>query len=132
MFYYYDYMFYRLAQWYRNFYSADTLPWQAVGLVSIAQSFIYSDIVFVCIFINYIKEERMYLLPKILIIIIIPIIGIGIFNLNRYYNKFIELENRWSNENINKTDKMDIIVFLMFIIPLIFLPVLLNIFDFTK
>jgi hypothetical protein len=125
-------MFYRLAQWYRNFYSADTLPWQAVGLVSIAQSFIYSDIVFVCIFINYIKEERMYLLPKILIIIIIPIIGIGIFNLNRYYNKFIELENRWSNENINKTDKMDIIVFLMFIIPLIFLPVLLNIFDFTK
>jgi hypothetical protein len=125
-------MFYRLARWYRNFYRADTLPWQAVGLVSIAQSFIYLDIVFVYIFIHYIKEERMFLLPKILIIIIIPTIGIGIFNLNRYYNKFIELENRWSNENINKTDKMDIIVFLMFIIPLIFLPILLNIFDFTK
>lgn len=130
--YLYDYMYYCLTKWFKRFYPEEHTPWQGDSLVSLVQFFILFDIFGTFYLAFYSVSERKSSLDFIVIILVVVGLINTAFNRYRYKNKFKEYEIRWANLDEKKKDKLDIIVFLMAVIPLIYLPILTNVFDFTK
>lgn len=65
------------------------------------------------------------------------ILGVLVFiliqiNHRRYKDTYDEFETRWGNLDEKTKDKLDVITFIMAVIPFISLPIITNVFDFTK
>jgi hypothetical protein len=66
-------------------------------------------------------------------IILAVLIAIHIqINHRRYKDKYDEYESRWGNLDKKIRNRLDVIILMMAIIPLIYLPILTNVYDFTK
>lgn len=130
--YLYDYMYYRLTKWFKKFYPEKHMPRQGVALVSLLQFFVPFDIFGTFYLAFYSTSERNSSLKFISIILVVLVLIITALNEFKYNNKYKEYEERWANLDEKKKDYLDIIVFLLAIIPFIYLPILTNVFDFTK
>lgn len=131
--YLYDFMYYRIAtSWYSKSYNNLKVSFFSSAIVTIAQFFIFFDIVGTIYLSQYSVAERKSSLHVVTIVMcILALIHIQL-NHRKYNSKFDEYKLRWGNLDEKKRDKLDLIVILIAIIPLIWLPILTNLFDFTK
>lgn len=130
--YLYDYMYYCLTKWFKRFYPEEHTPWQGDSIVSLLQFFILFDIFGTFYLVFYSASERKSSLNIVVIILIVLVVINTAYNQYKYRNKYKEYETRWANLDEKKKDRLDLIVLLLAIIPLIYLPILTNVFDFTK
>ena len=129
----YDYMFYRISKWYRNRTSKDKLDSENAHIaVSISQGFLITDVMGMVLLVKYSKDIRVEIMDKLFPFYIILIILIIFFNYWRYRNKFDELHEKFKDENKTTYRFKTIIIILLFILPILFIPVFLNIYDYSK
>lgn len=130
---FYDYMYYRIATWYmKTEDNGSTLSGGGVTLVSLSQMLIFTDILGVIFLESTQPKQGEALFDKLLPYYIIAIMAILVYNYYRYWNVYAEYHEKWKNENRNAKENNGLIIFLLLVIPLLFLPVLLTLKEYTK
>jgi len=127
----YSYMYYRLATWYFRYEKKSNISYGATALVSLSQIFILLDIGGTIFLLNYSRSERIMLFKKYLPFYITFLIIVTFVNDFIFRNEYDKYDQKWKNESENERTMHGIIIALFIIIPLIYMPIILNIFDFT-
>ena len=128
----YSYMYYRLATWYFKFEKKGKISYGASVLVSLSQALIITDILGI-IFLNYYnRAERQIIWEKIKPFYIVFILAVAFLNDYRFKNKYDIYREKWKNQSKKEKNLYGFIVFLLIVIPLIFIPIVLNVFDYTQ
>jgi purine-cytosine permease-like protein len=124
-------MYYRLATWYFRYEKKSNISYGATALVSLSQIFILLDIGGTIFLLNYSRSERIMLFKKYLPFYITFLIIVTFVNDFIFRNEYDKYDQKWKNESENERTMHGIIIALFIIIPLIYMPIILNIFDFT-
>ena len=128
----YPYMYYRLATWYLKFEKKSNISFAASALVTLSQIMILSDIVGMIILNNFSKLERIVLLKKaypFYIIVILIIALVNDFSFRKKYNLYHE---KWKDESSKLRNLKGIAITALIILPIIYFPIVLNIFDYSN
>jgi len=126
----FDYAFYKIVKVYKRWdgYDGDTAKW---GLV-LVQMMVILDILGIPYLEFFNKAERQAFNKYGVIIIIVLVIGLYIFNSNRYKGKYFSLDEKWKNETKKQKIVRGLLVILMMLIPLLFPALILNLKDYTQ
>jgi len=127
----YPYMYYRLATWYFRYEKKSSVSYGATALVSLSQVLILIDIAGTIFLLNYCRLEGSLLIKKYYPYLLILILIIAFLNDYIFKDRYEKYDQKWKNEGKNERTMHGIIIALFIIIPLIYMPILLNIFDFT-
>lgn len=127
----YSYMYYRLATWYFRYEKKSNFSSGAAALVSLSQMLILLDFGGTIFLLNFTRSERLMLFNKYLPYYIIFLLIVYFVNGYIFRNKYDVYNQKWKNESENERTIHGIIIALFIIIPLIYMPIILNIFDFT-
>lgn len=125
-------MYYRLATWYFKFEKKGRISYGASILVSLSQVLILTDILGYFLLEFYEQSERQMLMSKFKPLYIILILIIAIVNDFRYKNKYDIYKEKWGDLSKKQKNFYGIVIFLLLIIPLVFIPIILNVFDYSK
>lgn len=128
----YQYMYYRLASWYFRFEKKRNISYGASILVSLSQILILTDVISLLFLELYNQSERQLLMDKFKPYYIVVVLTITFVNDFRYKNKYDIFKEKWQNQNKRNKYIYGILIFLLLIIPLIFIPTLLILFDYSK
>lgn len=128
----YSYMYYRLATWYFKFEKKGKISYGASILVSLSQVLILTDIFGFFLLEFYKQSERQLLMSKFKPFYIVLILIIAFVNDFRYRNKYDIYQERWENQTKNQKYLYGLIISLLLIIPLVFIPIILNIFNYSN
>jgi len=128
----YSYMYYRLATWYFKFEKKGKISYGASIFVSLSQALILTDIFGFLMLYLYDQSERQMLMNKFKPFYIIFILVIAFVNDFRYKDKYDVYKEKWQDQNKNEKKIYGFVIFLLLIIPLIFIPIILMVFDSSK
>jgi len=126
------YMYYRLATWFFKFEKKSKISFAASALVTLSQMMILTNIFGMIILENFNKVEGKNIINNHYPYYIAFTLIIAIVNDIIYRNKYDVYQEKWKDEN--KTDKFinGIFVTALIILPIIFIPIVLNIFDYSN
>jgi len=125
-------MYYRLAKWYFKYEEKDEkLSSGAFIIVTISQFLILTDILGFYMIENFTREPRTKIMNDMYPIYISFFILLLIINGIKYYKSFEKFNNKWKGESKKEKNIRGIIIFLLIILPLIFIPIVLNVKDYT-
>ncbi len=127
----YPYMYYRLATWYFRFEKKGKISYGASILVSLSQVIILTDILGFFLLEFYEQSERQIVMDKFKPVYIILLLAIAFLNDFRFKNKYDIYKEKWENQSKKEKNLYGLIIFLLLIIPLIFAPIILNLFDYS-
>jgi len=125
-------MYYRLATWYFKFEKKGKISYGASIFVSLSQALILTDIFGFLMLYLYDQSERQMLMNKFKPFYIIFILVIAFVNDFRYKDKYDVYKEKWQDQNKNEKKIYGFVIFLLLIIPLIFIPIILMVFDSSK
>lgn len=129
----YNYMYYRLAKWYFKYEDKDEkLSSGAFIIVTISQFIILTDILGFYMIENFTREPRTKIMTEIFPFYISFFILLIIINGVKYYNSYKNYNEKWKNESKKEKNIRGIVVYSLIILPLIFIPIILNIKDYTQ
>ncbi|OQX74412.1 MAG: hypothetical protein B6D64_12800 [Bacteroidetes bacterium 4484_276] len=124
-------MYYRLATWYFRFEKKGKISYGASILVSLSQVIILTDILGFFLLEFYEQSERQIVMDKFKPVYIILLLAIAFLNDFRFKNKYDIYKEKWENQSKKEKNLYGLIIFLLLIIPLIFAPIILNLFDYS-
>ncbi len=127
----YSYMYYRLATWYFRFEKKGKISYGASILVSLSQVMILTDILGFFLLEFYEQSERQIVMDKFKPVYIILLLAISFLNDFRFKNKYDIYKEKWENQSKKDKNFYGLVIFLLLIIPLIFTPIILNLFDYS-
>jgi hypothetical protein len=127
----YPYMYYRLATWYFRFEKKGNISYGASTLVSLSQGLILTDILGLFFMEFYEQSERQIVMDKFKPVYIILLLAIAFLNDFRFKNKYDIYKKKWENQSKKEKRFYGLIIFLLLIIPLIFIPIIVSIFDYS-
>ena len=125
-------MYYRLATWYFRFEKKGKISYGASILVSLSQVTILTDILGFFLLEFYEQSERQIVMDKFKPVYIIFLLAIALLNDFRFKNKYDIYKEKWGNQNKKEIFFYGLVIFLLLIIPLIFAPIILNLFDYSQ
>ncbi len=125
-------MYYRLATWYFKFEKKGKISYGASILVSLSQVLILTDIFGFLLLEFYEQSERQAFMNKLKPFYIVFILVIAFANDFRYKNKYDVYKEKWESQNKNEKNIYGVIIFLLIILPLVFAPIILNVFDYSR
>lgn len=125
-------MYYRLAVWYFKFEKKGRVSYGASILVSLSQILILTDIYGLLLLELYSQPERQLLMGKFKPYYIVSILIITFVNDFRYKDKYDIFKEKWQNQNKRDKNLYGILIFLLLIVPLVFIPTMLILFDYSK
>ena len=132
MFEIYSYMYYRLATWYFKYEKKGKISYGASILVSLSQVMIITDIFGIVFLELFNKTEGQLFIDKIKPYYIVSIILIAFVNDFKYMNKYEVLDKKWGNISRKEKNLYGVYIFLLLVIPIVFIPIILNVFDYSK
>jgi len=124
-------MYYRLATWYFRFEKKGKISYGASILVSLSQVMILTDILGFFLLEFYEQSERQIVMDKFKPVYIILLLAISFLNDFRFKNKYDIYKEKWENQSKKEKNFYGLVIFLLLIIPLIFTPIILNLFDYS-
>ncbi len=127
----YPYMYYRLATWYFRFEKKGKISYGASILVSLSQVLILTDILGFFFLEFYEQSERQIVMDKFKPYYVVLILTIAFLNDFRFKNKYDIYKEKWENQSKKEINLYGLIIFLLLIIPLIFIPIIVSIFDYS-
>lgn len=127
----YPYMYYRVARWYFKFESKHKISYGASVLVSLSQIMIITDIVGIVTLFSFKQIERQQLFGTYKYYYIIFILIVSFINDSIYKNKYEKYREKWESQTQKEKNVYGVVVFVLIFVPLIILPIILNIYDFT-
>jgi hypothetical protein len=127
----YPYMYYRLATWYFRFEKKGKISYGASILVSLSQVLILTDLLGFFFMEFYEQAERQIVMDKFKPIYIIIILTIAFLNDFRFKNKYDIYKRKWENQNKKAKNLYGLVIFILLIIPLIFIPIIVSIFNYS-
>ena len=80
----------------------------------------------------YSKSERVNLVNSNLPILIVVVLVFKFINDYRYKSKYDNYNEKWKNENEKQRTIGTVIITILLLIPVIYLPILLNLNDYTE
>jgi hypothetical protein len=125
-------MYYRLATWYFRFEKKGKISYGASILVSLSQVIILTDILGFFLLEFYEQSERQIVMDKFKPAYIILLLAIAFLNDFRFKNKYEIYKEKWGNQSKKEKNLYGLVIFLLLIIPLIFAPIILNLFDYSQ
>lgn len=128
----FDYMYYRIATWYFRRERKGKLSVQASMLVSLSQILIITDIGGLIILETLEASVSSQLMKQYSPLYIGIILLISFYNDWRYKGKYERYHERWMSEGDFNRNIRGIGVIILILVPLLFLPFLLNIVDYNK
>ncbi len=126
----YDYMYYKIARWSIKYDDNRRISYTASAVVTLSQIVVVMDIVGLILleFIN--QDERSLLLKKFYPYFVILVLFFAIANDWKYRNKFNLFHDKWKSDNRKTRVRKGVLISILIIIPLLFIPILLNIIDY--
>jgi len=124
-------MYFRTATWYFKFEKKGKVSYGASILVSLSQVLILTDVLWVFFMVFYEKSERQIVMDKFKPFYIVIILTIAFLNDFKYKDKYDTYKEMWKNQNKKAKQFYGFIIFLLLIIPLIFIPIIVSVFDFN-
>ena len=79
----------------------------------------------------YEQSERQIVMDKFKPVYIILLLAISFLNDFRFKNKYDIYKEKWENQSKKEKNFYGLVIFLLLIIPLIFTPIILNLFDYS-
>ena len=128
----YPYMYYRLATWYFKFEKKSNISFAASALVTLSQTMILTDIAGMIILNNFDKSERIALLNKAYPFYVVLILVIAFINDFKFRKKYDLYQEKWKDESLNRRKLKGIAIATLIILPIIFFPIVLNIFNYSN
>lgn len=125
-------MYYRLATWYFRFEKKGKISYGASILVSLSQVLILTDILGFFFLEFYEQSERQIVMDKFKPFYIVLILTIAFLNDFRFKNKYEIYKKKWGNQNKKAKNLYGLVIFLLLIIPLIFIPIIVSVFDYSQ
>lgn len=127
----FDYMYFRIAQFYVKIERNSKVYTSATIAVTLTQFLILIDIVGTVLLENYSQENRAIIIRNFFMVFIVLLAILNIFNYKRYYNAYDKYNEKWKCEDKKKRILKGIVVFILFVIPLMYIPILLSLKDYT-
>jgi hypothetical protein len=127
----FDYMYFRIAQFYVKIERNSKVYTSATIAVTLTQFLILIDIVGTVLLENYSQENRAIIIRNFFMVFIVLLAILNIFNYKRYYNAYDKYNEKWSCEDKKRRILKGIVVFILFVIPLMYIPILLSLKDYT-
>ena len=124
-------MYYRLATWYFRFEKKGKISYGASVLVSLSQVLIITDILGFLFLNFYERSEGKIALERLKPFYIVFILAVAFLNDYRFRNKYEIYKKKWGNQTKKEKNLYGLIIFLLLIIPFIFIPVIVSIFDYS-
>jgi len=124
-------MYYRLATWYFRFEKKGKISYGASILVSLSQVIILTDILGFFLLEFYEQSERQIVMDKFKPVYIILLLAIAFLNDFRFKNKYDIYKEKWEHQSKKEKNLYGLVIFLLLIIPLIFAPIILSVFDYS-
>jgi hypothetical protein len=127
----YSYMYYRLASWYFKIEGKGKISYGATAIVTLSQVLILTDVIGFVILDRFPQAERSVIIHKFYPFYLVFILIVAFINDKVYKNKFEIFHERWKNETGKPKNMGNIVIILLILLPLILIPVLLNLFDYS-
>jgi len=128
----YPYMYYKLATWYFKFEKKSNISFAASALVTLSQIMILTDIAGMIILNNFDKSERIALLNKAYPYYVVLILVIAFINDFTFRKKYDLYQEKWKDESKNTRILKGIAIAFLMILPVIFIPIVLNVFNYRN
>lgn len=128
----YPYMYYRLATWYFRFEKKGKISYGASILVSLSQALILTDILGFFFMEFYEQSERQIVMDKFKPFYVIFILAIAFLNDFKFKNKYDIYKENWGNQSKKEKNLYGLVIFILLIIPLIFIPIIVSVLDYSQ
>jgi hypothetical protein len=127
----FDYMYFRIAQFYVKIEKHSKVYTSASIAVTLTQFLIIIDTVGTVLLVNYSQDNRAIIIRNSFTISLFLLAALNIYNYKKYYNVYDKYNEKWGSENKKRRVLMGIVLVILFVIPLIYIPILLNMKDYT-